>query len=244
LKILKAVLICGLCLLLSGCAGEPSGSTMEQIQNRLLTMQDYSAKGTLTRYGSREEEFEIEQFYRGKDGAYRLNILSPEKLAGNYTVFDGRLICQYNPHVSETPVCDVPDSPHRNELFISSFIKNYFRSEEVAAVSASLDEAKCTVLEAVIPGDNERLASEKLWIDNDSLKPKKLAVYDRKGNEVYILNFSEFEYDPTLDPALFETGMPKEASVSEDSLSDASVSDASVSEENAVSEAAAEAEPE
>ena len=74
---------------------------------------------------------------------------------------------------------------------------------------ANFDESKCTVIEAVIPGGNKYTSSEKLWIDNETIKPVKLVIYDREEQEKYILEFSEFEYNAEFEEGTFD--IPKSA---------------------------------
>ena len=157
-----------LTLPLAACGGK-TVSEQEAIQTRLAEMEGYSAKATLTRqtpFG--ERTYETLQYYKA-DGEYRLELTAPKEAAGNYTVFDGSRICQYNPRVDQSIIRDVPVSQQRNELFLGSFIENYLRSEGVTLEISSLDRSKCVVMEAVIPGNDPMLSSEKLWVDRESM---------------------------------------------------------------------------
>ena len=124
-------------------------------------------------------------------------------MAGNFTVYDGASIYQYNPRVDGKVIANVPASQSRNELFLGQFVKNYMQSEGVAIETAALDESVCTVLEAVIPGGNKYLATEKLWVNNETLKPEKFVIYDENGVERYVLTFTEFEYKDDFDESIF-----------------------------------------
>ena len=70
--------------------------------------------------------------------------------------------------------------------------------------TAKLDEGRCTVLEAIIPGDYKYTATEKLWIDNETLLPVQMIIYDADGNERYITTYDEFEYDVEFDENTFQ----------------------------------------
>ena len=64
-------------------------SAMEKVQKTLLEMENYQCRATLTRVSNKGEEvYETVQYYKNT-GQYRLEILSPESIAGNYTVYDG-----------------------------------------------------------------------------------------------------------------------------------------------------------
>ena len=179
-------------------------STMEKIQNQLRDMKNYECTGTLTRISNKSENtYDIKQYYKST-GEYRLELLSPEDVLGNYTVFDGNSIFQYNPRIPGKVIKDVPESQMRNELFLGYFVKNYFQSEDVSIETGNMDLEKATVLEAVIPGQNKYTATEKLWIDEETLKPIKFVIYDTEGKERYIIDYKDFEYNTDIDNTLFE----------------------------------------
>ena len=133
-----------------------------------------------------------------------MEIKSPEAKNGNYTDFDGTSVNQYNAKTDETVSLDVPKMQKGSQLFISTFIKNYLMSENVSVeTAASLDESVCTVLEAVIPEGNKYISTEKLWVDNETLLPLKLVIYDENGRERYIITYNNFEYNPEIDSSVF-----------------------------------------
>ena len=192
-------------LFLSGCSvGQGDVSLMEQIQNTLNNMESYQCTATLERISNKgTNTYEIRQSYQST-GEYKLEILSPESAAGNYTVFDGKTICQYNKKLGGKVIMDVPESQMRNELFLGQFVKNYMQSEEVSIAVSNFDDSDCTVLEAVIPGGNPYLSTEKLWIDNETLKPTKFVIYDEDGTERYVVIYHDFEYNTVFEDGTFQ----------------------------------------
>lgn len=188
----------------SGCQKQEEAlSTSEKIQNQLNNMKSYQCSATLKRVSNKgENTYETNQYYKNT-GEYKLELTSPENVAGNYTIFDGKSICQYNPRVGGKVIVDVPDSQPRNELFLGQFIQNYNQSQKESQ-STPTEEGKTTVLEAVIPGNNHYLATEKLWIDNETLKPVQFVIYDSDGKERYFITYHDFEYDVTFDNQLFQ----------------------------------------
>lgn len=204
-KIITAVLLITVVTCsLGGCKKEEkSMSTMEKIQKQLNEMESYECSATLKRTSNKgENTYETKQYFK-MTGEYKLELTQPDSVAGNYTIFDGKSICQFNPRVGGKVIIDVPESQPRNELFLGQFIKNYMQSEEVSIDVAKMDEGKCTVLEAVIPGNNKYLATEKLWIDNETIKPVQFIIYDSDGKERYVVNYNEFEYDVKFADDLF-----------------------------------------
>lgn len=206
MKVFKSfILIVFLITVFSGCSiKKDEVSTMEKIQNQLKNMESYQCAGTLTRISNKSENvYEIKQYYKST-GEYKLEMLAPEDVAGNYTVYNGESVFQYNPRIQGKVIQGVPKSQMRNELFLGCFIKNYFQSEDVTVETGNMDIQKSTVLEAVIPGENKYTATEKLWIDEETLKPLKLVIYDTEGKERYIIEYKDFEYNIDIDENIFK----------------------------------------
>ena len=202
-KYLSLFLSFSLLFTIAACSREEPLSELEAIQKQLAEMEGYTCTATLTRTNDRgEQTYETKQYCKST-GEYRLELTAPENVAGNYTVFDGERICQYNPRLDSSIISDIPESQHRNELFLSQFIQNYMQSEGVSVETAALDESRCIVLEAIIPGNDASLASEKLWVDRESLLPVRFVIYDAEGEERYSMDYSSFEFDPQFDDALF-----------------------------------------
>ena len=202
-KYLSLFLSFSLLFTIAACSREEPLSELESIQKHLAEMEGYTCTATLTRTNDRgEQTYETKQYCKST-GEYRLELTAPENVAGNYTVFDGERICQYNPRLDSSIIRDIPESQHRNELFLSQFIQNYMQSEGVSVDTAALDESRCSVLEAIIPGNDAALTSEKLWVDRESLLPVRFVIYDAEGEERYSMDYSSFEFDPQFDDALF-----------------------------------------
>ncbi|WP_317855681.1 hypothetical protein [Chakrabartyella piscis] len=199
-RMLALALMC--CLSLVACQKEEVLSETDAIQKQLVEMDGYTCNATLTRTSNKGDQvYETSQHYKST-GEYRLELIAPEAVAGNYTVFDGTRIAQYNPKLDEQIIKDVPESQHRNELFLGAFIENYMQSEGVGVEAAAIDESKCIVLEAVIGGDSV-LASEKLWVDRETYLPKRFVLYDANGNERYRLEYDNFTFNPEFPEDIF-----------------------------------------
>lgn len=202
-KILSLFLSFALLFTIAACSREEPMTELESIQKQLAEMEGYTCTATLTRTSHKgEQTYETRQYCKST-GEYRLELTAPENVAGNYTIFDGERICQYNPRLDSSIIKDVPESQHRNELFLGQFIANYMQSEGVSVETAALDESRCIVLEAVIPGSDTALSTEKLWVDRESLLPVRFVIYDADGSERYKMDYSSFEFNPQFDEALF-----------------------------------------
>ena len=202
-KFLSLFLSFSLLFTIAACSREEPLSELESIQQQLAEMEGYTCTATLTRTNARgTQTYETKQYCKAS-GEYRLELLAPENVAGNYTIFDGDRLCQYNPRLDSSVIKDVPESQHRNELFLNQFISNYMQSEGVSVETAALDESRCIVLEAIIPGNDSALSSEKLWVDRETLLPVRFVIYDADDKECYKTEYTSFTFNPQFDDTLF-----------------------------------------
>ena len=103
-------LMLSFCLIFGVAACQKEEMTeLEAIQKQLVEMEGYACTATLTRISDKgEKTYETKQYYKST-GEYRLELTAPEAVAGNYTVFDGSRICQYNPKLDSSIIKDVPE---------------------------------------------------------------------------------------------------------------------------------------
>ncbi|MCL2702396.1 MAG: hypothetical protein FWE91_02145 [Defluviitaleaceae bacterium] len=190
---------------LAGCRNkaEADRDAYERIQNALLTMTGYAAEATVTYISNKSQHtYQVRQQAR-MSGEYRIEVTGPERVAGNITVSDNKTITQFNTRVQGRFSVLPDEAPERLELFVTSFVKNYLRSQEVTISVASVGESLCTVLEATIPGEHPYLRTEKLWVSNTTHKPVKLSIYDPDGVERVTVTFESFEFNVDFDDSVF-----------------------------------------
>jgi outer membrane lipoprotein-sorting protein len=193
----------------AGCQGtgqtkKETQNAYEKIQSILVNIETYMCEATVE-YKSNKGSNVYNTVQKCKiTGEYRVEVVGPEKVAGNVTLSDGKTIYQFNKKLSGRIAVATKESQERSEIFFTSFIKNYLKSNETAVSAAKIADEPCTVLEAQIPGSHPYLASEKIWIDNKTLKPVKLIIYDPQGSERIIVTYKSFEYNVPLENSEFE----------------------------------------
>ena len=197
-----AVMLLG--LMLAGCGKGAQLSEYDKVHNNLMDMKSYATDATVKYISNNGENEYVTKQYALSDGRYRMETTKPDEYNGNVILFDGKMVWQYNPSAEENKVrVNAPDKPERAELILFSFVENMVKSMDVGLEASSIDESMCTVLEAKIPGDNKFLASEKLWVDNESLCPKRLVVYDKDGKEKIVVDYENFEYNCEIEDEKF-----------------------------------------
>ena len=188
---------------LRGAADEAEVSALERVHRKLIELQTYRTIATVEyRSNKGVNTYETVQHAR-ITGEYRIEVTAPAHVAGSVTTNDGNQIFQFNSRVNGRVSLMVQDAPERSEIFLTSFIRNYLQSEEISVSVADMEEGVRTVLEATIPGGHPYLAMARLWVDNESLLPVKLIIFDQDGAERIVVTYHVFEYNIELDDALF-----------------------------------------
>jgi len=178
-------------------------TAFEQIQRMLFEMQSFRAVATVEyRSNKGTNTYETVQHAR-ITGEYRIEVTAPQEVAGSVTTNDGRQILQFNTRVNGRVSLAVQETPERSEIFLTSFIHNYRQSQEVSVSVADMDEGVRTVLEAEVPGNHPYLTMARLWVDNTTLLPVKLIIFDADGAERIVITYHIFEYNVVLEDGLF-----------------------------------------
>lgn len=199
---MKKIIILLMLLLLPACA--QNRTAYPTIQEKLTSMESYRTDAELTYISGKGETQYTASQIADKSGRYRIETSKPEEYTGNIVMYDGKMVWQYNPSLKDNKISvNPPDKAARREIILFSFLENYVKSKDVSLSVASLDESLCTVLEAQIPGDNKLLATEKLWVDNETQNPVRLVIYDSENKERIVAQFSNFEYNYPIDDNTF-----------------------------------------
>jgi len=188
---------------LRGPANEEEINTFEQILLKLTEMQDFRAIATVEYHSNKGiNVYETVQHAR-ITGEYRVEVTAPENVAGSVTASDGRQIFQFNSRVNGRVSLQVNETPERSEIFLTSFVRNYLQCDEISVSVADMEQGLRTVLEATVPGGHPYLAISRLWVDNETLLPVKLVVFDQDDAVRIVVTYHVFEFNVTLDDGLF-----------------------------------------
>ncbi|MCL2397426.1 MAG: hypothetical protein FWC93_05100 [Defluviitaleaceae bacterium] len=203
--IFLAVILMGV-LALSACAAiqeRVDANAYERIHRQLLNMESFVAQATVTYISNNNSHtYETTQHAR-TTGEYRIEVTAPESVAGNTTIFDGTTIFQFNPRTDGRMSQTTQEAPERLEIMLTSFVRNFVRSQDVSISAAAMDESQVTILEAQIPGQHPYMSIQKLWVNNDTLLPVQMIIYDANSTERVIVIFNSFEYNVDIDDSMF-----------------------------------------
>ncbi|MCL2047844.1 MAG: hypothetical protein FWG87_03860 [Defluviitaleaceae bacterium] len=183
-------------------------SAFEKVQRMLTELENYRAIATVE-YRSNKGTNTYETIQHARiTGEYRVEVTAPEHVAGSVTTSDNTQICQFNSRVNGRINLLVKETAERSEIFLTSFIKNYLQSDEISVSVSDMSEGVCTVLEANISGEHPYLATSRLFVDNETLSPVKMVIFDRDGAERIIVTYHVFEKNVELHEALFSVDLP------------------------------------
>jgi outer membrane lipoprotein-sorting protein len=195
-KIMLFLIITAVITAICGCE-KADGDNYQKIQKSLMEMTAYKCESDIKYITQKGETSYSAVQYALKDGKYRVETTSPEKLKGVTIVYDGNLMWQYNP-VSDSKL-SVKSSGKKPQLILFTFLDNMVKSRETDVET----EKPETVFEASIPGENKLEYSEKLWVNNETGLPVKMIIYDKDGNERMIVSYKSFEFNPNIDEKIF-----------------------------------------
>ena len=89
-----------LLIVTAGCGKKTNETDYEKIHNRLLEMETFEADASVKYISNKtSHSYETKQQCR-ITGEYRIEVTGPENVAGNTTVSDGKVICQFNNRIA------------------------------------------------------------------------------------------------------------------------------------------------
>lgn len=202
-RIVSLLLIC-FSLSLCGCMFRSKQDLdASKIQDKLMNMESYACLASVSHMGNDATSiYETKQVYQ-MDGQYRVEVIKPEHTAGLTTVFNGEKIMQYNAKLDKSHISELIPNDFRNQMFLGTFVKNYLQSEDVCIEVQKMEPGLTTVLEAVIPGGNKHMCLQRVWIDQETYEPVRMAVLNEEDKETVVIEFLEFTYNPKINESIF-----------------------------------------
>lgn len=147
--------------------------------------------------------YTMEQYYRAPD-CYRVEVLSPEEIKGLVTVYANNSMTTVQPGIESKFTLLNYNPVYESYIFLPDFFEAYYKSEQTTVITMNEEDSKYTILKADIPGSNIYRFSQSLWIDNQSLLPIKMEIYDIANKPTISVEFDQVELDVELEDELFQ----------------------------------------
>lgn len=192
----------------SACGGNRlSDSDMdvyEKIHSYYSKMESYSANVTFSVFSNKtENKYTAEQKAMGNDKFY-CKVTAPDSGLSVTTISNGTTTKTLADGTDYSVT--VPSSDTMNLLFINSFFKTYYSSEETYLAVNGGGKGNVTILETEIMPKSAAAAKASLSVSNKTLAPVSLTVYDMAGKVVMSAEFTNFQYnDKSINDSIFTT---------------------------------------
>ncbi len=176
----------------------------EKIHSYYSKMECYSARIDFTVYSNKtENEYQAIEKAMGNDKFY-IKTKAPESSLSVTTISNGektKTVTEGSDYSVTLPSCDA-----QGLLFINSFFKTYYASEETVHTVSDSQNGNVTILETTLSPLSKNATKISLSINNESLAPEEITVYNLSGNPWIKGKFSEFKYnDKDINESVFST---------------------------------------
>ena len=205
----RNILMCGVLttvVFLAGCGGInlerlsplPRQTTLEKIMGELENLENYQAVTEVSyRSNKNINTYTVKQFARST-GQYRTEVIGPEHVAGTILIADGAQLHQINTRLGLSQITAYEPLKDRSILLLTNFIQN---KNENTIIS---EEETITTLHNILENSNNPyLHSQRLVIDNETLRPITLTTYDINDKPRVILAYTEIFFNIPLEESLF-----------------------------------------
>ena len=99
-------------------------------------------------------------------------------------------------------------SKNFDEVYKLSFIGEYigllYTNEEIKYVTKNINNIEYTVIKLFIPGNNKNINNGLLYVNNKSMLPEKMVIYDTFGKEKINITYTNFLANVKIDPTEFK----------------------------------------
>jgi len=88
--------------------------------------------------------------------------------------------------------------------FIGEYIGLLYTNEEIKYVAKTLNGIQYTVINLFIPGNNKNINNALLYVNNKSMLPEKMVIYDVVGKEKIEITYTNFLPNVKIEPSEFK----------------------------------------
>lgn len=201
LKLLLIFLIA--CSVLTSCSPKTANKEAD-IQRLLMKLKSYSCDVVFAVTNNKSTNvYKAKHLYKSP-GKYRIEMLEPNELKGQTTVFNGDKAYIYHPQIKT--YLETTNFNHSIEYssFLGSFIQCFKDNGGARFKLECLKDMQCYVLEVELQGENPYRATQKVYINADNITPVKLEILDGKNNLTAQVLYENFKINPPLEDELFE----------------------------------------
>ncbi|MBQ4629492.1 MAG: outer membrane lipoprotein carrier protein LolA [Clostridia bacterium] len=182
------LLLFSLMISFSACSSkmDKADDIYSKIHDGYYDIDSYTAECVVTSFTSGgENSYEMQISYNKPEKFHR--VVSDEM---TLEIYDDKTIVSKGDTVIETD-----SKPSDMPIFLETFFKSYYESENTAMTVSATSKSNSIVLECEAVNSPEINGYMKLWIDKKSVKPQKMQIYDDKDNMHTQIEFEKFNFE-------------------------------------------------
>ncbi len=192
-----SVLLAGILMIsLTACQRDVSKRIFKKYQD----LESYRVTADVTVHGNKGSSvYEMNQSYRAPD-SYRVDIVKPEHLVGTTSVStEGKLRLKRDDRVEEIQL--FAGREETDILFPDGLLREFLARDPLPELTEGEDGT--ILLTGVIANGNSYRMSQNLMLDGKSLLPKRLITYNKDGDEVFRVEYRDFELNAKIEDGAF-----------------------------------------
>jgi len=190
-------------IVLSGCSAE-NAKKPEDVQKLLMKLKSYKSDVIFAVSNNKSTNvYKAKHLYKFPD-MYRIEILEPNELKGQTTIYNGDKAYIYHPQLETYLLTQNFNNSMEYSSFVGSFIEHFKNNGGARFNMENFGDKQCYVLEIPIKGENPYRVMEKIWIDAEELLPVKVEILDKNNNISVQVLYENFEANPKLEDSLFQ----------------------------------------
>jgi len=118
---------------------------------KMMEIQSYETTAKILTYsGSNKREYEFNQSFMYPD-KYRLEVISPNSIKGNLTIFNGKIAWIEHAAINQTWKMDNFEQSKEQLMFIGYFLRNFINSENSNYMSENFNGQDSIVITTELP---------------------------------------------------------------------------------------------
>lgn len=185
MKIISAVLSLMIIFTACGKSNDTRDNMYSKIHELYYDIQSYSANCKVTAYTKGgENTYECQVNYDSKNKSY--TVTSDDM---KIHLKSDKTIITKGQNTIESPTAGGD-----MYIFVNTFFKSYYESEDTAVVANAKDKSDTFMLECSAVNPTDYVSSMKLWIDTKTVLPQKMQVLGNDENVTCEVNFTKFEF--------------------------------------------------
>ena len=204
-KILLLFLTLMMSLSVCGCSRPFSDRDMdiyEKIHKYYSKMESYSCDLDFTVFSNKTENRYFVSQSSVLPNKFYTRVTDPNGTFSVTTITNGELT-KTTADGSEYSLT-IPNQEYVSLLFVNNFFDAYYSSEETSiSVDSSATKSAKTILDVFVSENDLCIEKVSMAIDNKTLFPHTLTVYDTDGKKLILAKYENFKYNNKIDDSVF-----------------------------------------